>query len=124
MLPIPQYLGKFTLYFLQHCAQSPYNFSKLLAEAKELRSLDIQPAHAAAFIIQNIAIDKRFLGTLEGQNLLKDIDQDERRRRENIALIRTWHHYELCQLIWHNVDISQQSRKWLVQWREDLDLMV
>lgn len=124
MLTIEKYLNLFIQHFNDH-SPTPLNYkTDILNHALQFRETDITPVQAADWSIQFIEDKTAFVATPEGHQFQRQIQLNQKRLHDNLTFIRTWPKHELLMLIRMHVDISEVTNDWLIQFRDDLDLMV
>jgi len=124
MLTTEKYISLFTEHFNDN-AKTPLDYkSDVLTHALQFRENGIPPFQAARWSIRFIEDKEAFLSTPIGHQFQKQILSKEKHLYENLSFIETWPKHELIALIRLHIDISEVTNDWLLQFREDLDLLV
>jgi len=124
MLPIPQYLYWFTLYFLKHYSPSDCDFPDILKRARNHRLHYLSPTFAADQLIEDLQCDILFDATPEG-HMYKEVDRMTQEQHDlNMGIISNWARYELLMLISQHFDVPNANLEELFQWRKNLDSLI
>lgn len=124
MLSEEKYLEIFNQRFKEHFPTPPNCETDIQKTALDMREDSLTPNEAAWLISSWINDATAHAATPEGQQDLKDDEARRKRLWDNLGFIKLWNKYEILWLLRKHVDISKVTTAWLIQFRDDLDLMV